>query len=59
MEPAQTCSPRYDGPPGSDARNMLVMRYSPAIRSYVRAMTKNDEEADELSQDVVVADPQR
>jgi len=33
---------------------MLVMRYSPAIRSYVKAMTRNDDEADELSQDVVV-----
>ena len=39
---------------GSEARNALVMRYSPAIRSYVRAMTRNEEEADELSQDVVV-----
>lgn len=39
---------------GSDARNTLVMRYSPAIRSYVRAVTRNEEEADELAQDVVV-----
>ncbi len=39
---------------GSEARNVLVMRYSPAIRSYVKAIVKNDEQADELSQDVVV-----
>ena len=53
---------------GNDARQALVMRYSPAIRSYVKAMTRDDEEADEISQDVVVrllqgdfagADPQR
>ena len=53
---------------GNDARQALVMRYSPAIRSYVKAITRDDQEADEISQDVVVrllqgdfagADPQR
>ena len=39
---------------GNEAKNAMVMRYSAAIRSYIRAMTRNDEEADELSQDVVV-----
>ena len=38
----------------ADARNELVMRYSSAIRSYVRALTKSEDEADELSQDVIV-----
>lgn len=37
-----------------DARRLLVLRYSPAIRGYVRAMTRSEEEADEISQDAVV-----
>lgn len=53
---------------GGDAKNSLVMRYSPAIRGYVRALTKDDAEADEISQEAVVrilsgdfagADPER
>lgn len=53
---------------GEEARNYLVMRYSAAIRSYVKVMTRNDDQADELTQDVIVrllqgdfagADPQR
>ena len=37
-----------------DARRVLVMRYSPAIRKYIRAITQSEEEADDISQDVVV-----
>jgi len=39
---------------GNEARSTLVMRYSTAIRSYVRAMTGNDQDADEIAQDTVV-----
>jgi RNA polymerase sigma factor (sigma-70 family) len=36
------------------ARSELVLRYSAAIRSYVRAMVRDDEQGDELAQDAVV-----
>jgi RNA polymerase sigma factor (sigma-70 family) len=36
------------------ARNELVLRYSSAIRSYVRAILQDDSRADELAQDAVV-----
>ncbi len=36
------------------ARNELVLRYSSAIRSYVRAILQDDTRADELAQDAVV-----
>jgi len=36
------------------ARNELVLRYSSAIRSYVRAIIQDDSRADELAQDAVV-----
>lgn len=39
---------------GEAARNQLVLRYASAIRDYVRALTKNDTDADELSQDVIM-----
>lgn len=39
---------------GTDARNALVLRYSTAIRAYVKAITRNDEEAHEIAQDAVV-----
>lgn len=39
---------------GTDARKALVLRYSGAVRKYIGAMTRNEEETDELSQDVVV-----
>ena len=38
----------------SDARRLLVMRYAPAIRRYVGGIVRNDDQADELSQDVMV-----
>lgn len=38
----------------SEARRLLVMRYAPAIRRYVGAIVRNDEDADELSQDLMV-----
>ncbi len=56
------------GMSGAEARNTLVLRYATAIRSYVRAITRNEVDADELSQDVMVrllngdfggADPER
>ena len=37
-----------------DARRELVLRYSPAIRWYVGAMTRDEDEADEIAQDAVV-----
>ena len=37
-----------------DARRSLVLRYSPAIRRYLGAITRDSDEADELSQEVVV-----
>lgn len=36
------------------ARNMLVMRYVKAIRRYLGALLRNDDDADESSQEVVV-----
>lgn len=36
------------------ARNALVLRYAPAIRSYVHAITRSDTDADELSQEVII-----
>ena len=51
-----------------DARDALVLRYSPAVCRYVGAMIRNDQDADDVSQDVVLrllagdfagADPQR
>jgi len=38
----------------AEARNSLVLRYSSAIRKYVGAIVRNDEQADDLAQDVVV-----
>ncbi len=52
----------------SQALGDLVLRYSKAIRGYVRAMTRDDFQADEVAQDILVrmlkgdfagADPQR
>jgi RNA polymerase sigma factor (sigma-70 family) len=36
------------------ARQALVMRYNRAIRSYLGALLRNDQDADEVAQDVVV-----
>ena len=50
------------------ARDALVLRYVPAIRRYVGAIVRNEQDADDLAQDVVVrllagdfagADPER
>ncbi|MFO0814562.1 MAG: sigma-70 family RNA polymerase sigma factor [Gemmatales bacterium] len=38
----------------SEARQVLVMRYAPAVRKYLGAILKNSEQADELSQEVMV-----
>lgn len=38
----------------AEARNELVLRYAGAIRKYVGAITRNEEDSDELAQDVVV-----
>jgi hypothetical protein len=38
----------------AEARRLLVLRYAAAIRRYVGAIVKDDEQAAELSQDVVV-----
>jgi RNA polymerase sigma-70 factor (ECF subfamily) len=37
-----------------DARHVLVLRYAPAVKSYLRALTRDEHEADELAQDMVV-----
>ncbi len=42
------------GETGTDARRMLVMRYSSAIRNFVRVVVRNDDLADELAQDAIV-----
>lgn len=38
----------------SEARRLLVMRYAPAIRRYLGGMLRKDEDADEISQDVML-----
>src|SRR6516225_9748112 len=61
---AQQNSFRVAGP----ARNTLALRYAGAIRSYVGAQVKDQQDADEVAQEVLVriirgdfagADPQR
>jgi RNA polymerase sigma factor (sigma-70 family) len=37
-----------------EARNALVLRYVPAIRRYIGALLQNDEDADDVTHDVVV-----
>jgi RNA polymerase sigma-70 factor (ECF subfamily) len=41
-------------PAALDARRVLVLRYAPAIKAYIRGMTKDEFAADELAQDIVV-----
>ena len=50
------------------ARSVLVLRYLPAVRRYVAAILQNDQDADDVTQDIVLrllagdfagADPQR
>ena len=41
-------------PDTAKARQMLVLRYASAVRKYVGAIVKKRDEADELSQDVVL-----
>lgn len=41
-------------PAAIDARRVLVLRYAPAIKAYIRGMTKDEFAADELAQDIVV-----
>jgi len=43
-----------DAASAADARSFLVLRYAPAIRGYVQALTRNEADADELAQDVIV-----
>jgi RNA polymerase sigma-70 factor (ECF subfamily) len=38
----------------NEARNALVLRYLPAVRRYVRALVQNEQDAEDLTQDVVV-----
>lgn len=38
----------------SEARQLLVMKYAPAIRRYVGAMLRNDDEADDVSQEIML-----
>jgi len=51
-----------------EARDALVLRYLPAVRRYVGALVRNDQDADDIAQDVVLrlmsgdfagADPER
>ncbi|MBL8819174.1 MAG: sigma-70 family RNA polymerase sigma factor [Planctomyces sp.] len=37
-----------------EARRLLVMRYAPAIRRYLGGILRNDEDADEVAQDVML-----
>jgi RNA polymerase sigma-70 factor (ECF subfamily) len=37
-----------------DARRVLVLRYAPAIRGYVSAITRDEDQTDELSQEAIV-----
>jgi RNA polymerase sigma-70 factor (ECF subfamily) len=37
----------------ADARNTLVLRYLPAVRRYLGAIVRNDQDADDLTQDVL------
>jgi DNA-directed RNA polymerase specialized sigma24 family protein len=37
-----------------EARNVLVLRYAAAIRNYVGALIRNEHDADEVSQEVVI-----
>lgn len=39
---------------GGDAKNALVMRYSSAVRSYIRKIVDNDSDANDLAQEIVV-----
>jgi DNA-directed RNA polymerase specialized sigma24 family protein len=39
---------------GTDARQALVLRYAPAIRAYVQAITRDEQITDEISQDAMV-----
>jgi RNA polymerase sigma-70 factor (ECF subfamily) len=39
---------------GDSARHFLVVRYGPAVRTYVGAILRNPHDADELAQDVVL-----
>ena len=41
-------------PDTTKARQMLVLRYSPAVRRYVGAIVRQGEDADELAQEVVL-----
>lgn len=41
-------------PQADRARHDMVLRYAAAIRKYVHAIVRNDTDADELSQDVIV-----
>jgi len=59
---------RGDTSSSAEARQALVLRYSPAVRRYVRAMVRNADDAEDLAQDAVLrllsgdfagADPQR
>src|SRR5437764_9605065 len=38
----------------AEARNVLVLRYSKAIRNYVGALIRTEADADEVAQEVVV-----
>jgi RNA polymerase sigma factor (sigma-70 family) len=37
----------------AEARNSLVLRYVPAVRRFVGGMVRNDQDADDLTQDIV------
>jgi RNA polymerase sigma-70 factor (ECF subfamily) len=46
----------WDGaaPSADGARNVLVLRYLPAIRKYIAAMVQNREDAEDIAQDALV-----
>lgn len=44
----------HDASSAGQARERMVLRYAPAVRSYIGALVREEHEADEIAQDVIV-----
>src|SRR5262249_45870353 len=44
----------HDSLAAGEARNALVLRYAGAIRNYIGALVRDEQDADEVAQEVVV-----